>query len=75
MLWYGLTIITYMLIMLFNLAFSMDISDMFKEVLNTIMTSLKNSVFDEYFILIVSIALIYIAISFLEITQDNYLVD
>lgn len=64
MLWYGLTIITYMLIMLFNLAFSMDISDMFKEVLNTIMTSLKNSVFDEYFILIVSIALIYIAISF-----------
>lgn len=41
MLWYGLTIITYMLIMLFNLAFSMDISDMFKEVLNTIMTSLK----------------------------------
>lgn len=63
-LWYGLTIITYMLIMLFNLAFSMDISDMFKEVLNTIMISLKNSVFDEYFILIVSIALIYIAISF-----------
>lgn len=64
LLWYGSTIITYMLIMLFNLAFSMDISDMFKEVLNTIMTSLKNSVFDKYFILIVSIAFIYIVISF-----------
>ena len=62
--WGGLTIITYMLIMLFNLAFSMDISDMFKEILNTIMTSLKTAVFDEYFVLIVSIAFIYIVIAF-----------
>ena len=64
LLWSGVTILTYILLIVFNLGFSMDIADMFSGILDTIMTALKTSIFDEYFLLIVSIAVIYVAISF-----------
>lgn len=64
LLWSGATILTYILLVVFNLGFSMDIADMFKGILDTIMTALKTTIFDEYFLLLVSIAVIYVAISF-----------
>lgn len=64
--WSGVVILTYILLIVFNLGFSMDIADMFKGVLDSIMTSLKATIFDEYFLLIVSIAVIYVAISFVK---------
>lgn len=64
LLWSGVTILTYILLIVFNLGFSMDIADMFKGILDSIMTALKTTIFDEYFLLIVSIAIIYVAISF-----------
>ena len=64
LLWAGVTILTYILLIVFNLGFSMDIADMFKGILDSIMTALKTTIFDEYFLLIVSIAVIYVAISF-----------
>lgn len=64
LIWSGVTILTYILLIVFNLGFSMDIADMFHGILNSIMAALKTTIFDEYFLLIVSIAVIYVAISF-----------
>lgn len=56
-------IITYALLLAFNLAFSTDIASLFSGILDSIMSNLKNNIFDTYILLTVSIGLLYVIAS------------
>lgn len=59
----GVTIITYLMIVAFSFAFGTNLSDIFSGVVDNIMKSLKNGIFDSYFGLVVVIAMIFVIVS------------
>ena len=59
----GVTIITYLMIVAFSFAFGTNLSDIFGGVVDNIMKSLKNGIFDSYFGLVVVIAMIFVIVS------------
>ena len=65
-LWEISIVITYALILTFNLAFSMDIANLFSDTINSIMASLKTNIFDIYILLAISVGVLYVIVSFLK---------
>ncbi|MFT8349202.1 CD3337/EF1877 family mobilome membrane protein [Clostridium saccharoperbutylacetonicum] len=61
--WNILVFLTYALLLSFNLAFTTDIASLFSTIVNTIMTSLKNNIFDSYILFVIAIGFIYVVIS------------
>lgn len=59
----GVTIITYLMIVAFSFSFGTNLSDIFGGVVDNIMKSLKNGIFDSYFGLVVVIAMIFVIVS------------
>ena len=59
----GVTIITYLMIVAFSFAFGTNLSDIFGGVVDNIMKSLKNGIFDSYFGLVVVISMIFVIVS------------
>ncbi len=57
-------IVTYGLLLAFNLAFSMDIANLFTNILNDILSAMKTSIFDEYVYVAITIGLIFVLKSF-----------
>lgn len=71
--WELATFITYALLVAFNLAFSMDIANLFSSLMDSIMMALKTNIFDRYVHLAISIALISVVISLFRRNVDQVL--
>lgn len=71
--WELATFITYALLVAFNLAFSMDIANLFSSLMDSIMMALKTNIFDRYVHLAISIALVSVVISLFRRNVDQVL--
>jgi len=62
--WSGVVILTYLCILAFHFAFSMDLANMFSGMMESTLAALKAGIFDRYWLLIFAIAFIFIVIAF-----------
>lgn len=62
--WQATVGITYILVILFNVAFSMNLADLFANGINTVVSEVKQAVFDNYILLAITVGLIFVVVSF-----------